>query len=423
MTTETSNSPRYIIHVPDAWQRLISVIRHQASPGEFIYIDAPRQAGKTTFSAILKKKLALSDDLDCCVQQLHALSSYEQIVEACPKVGSKLPVIILDDADDIAPDTLEKLINQNFPFFWVILAEPSLIDRLPKLKNSKFTLPLFSKTDCHKLLNKLMKSEDINLDVPIMEAELIYYESRGNPKKIVAAAPKLLEKLQRRSINMDSFELANRGVLSTAVIAIGVLVFIAYVVFFSGDEPEQTINADQSAQQAISGDNGSETSGELIIQQPTDFLDGKQNSTNANTEQGSLSINSQQEGASDKHETGELLLGDSGANSDVGTDGAISIKPMSFEDWLALQNPKHFTIQIYSNQDLNKVKQFASEHKLDNSHHYSVMINGSKVYRLVWGDYQNRARAQLAIKQLPEKLQQQKPWIRSFGSIAKELKN
>lgn len=415
MTTETSNHPHYIIHVPDAWQRLISVIRHQASPGEFIYIDAPRQAGKTTFSAILKKKLALSDDLECSIQSLHALTSYDQIIEACPEIGSKLPVIILDDADDIAPDTLEKLLNQDFPYFWVILAEPSLIDRLPKLQKSKFTLPHFSKTDCHKLLNKLMKSEDINLDVPIMDAELIYYESRGNPKKIVAAVPKLREKLQRRSINMNSFDLANRGILSTVVIAIGVLVFIAYVVFFSAENAESD-NRHQTDQEHISG--------ELAIELPADFpRDGKsaaKTTPKADTKQDLPPVNEQQESASKTGETGTLLLADDGT---VSTEKSVPMKPLGFKDWLALQNPKHFTVQIYSNQNLNRVKQFALTHKLDNTHYYPVTVKGATIYRLVWGSYQNRARAQLAIKQLPEKLRQQKPWIRSFASIGKELNN
>lgn len=409
MTTETSNTPRYIIHVPDAWQRLISVIRHQASPGKFIFIDAPRQAGKTTFAAILKKKLALSDDLDCVVQQLHALSSYEQIIGACPEASSKLPVIILDDADDIAPDTLEKLITQDLPCFWVILAEPNLVDRLPKLQHSKFTLPLFSKTDCHKLLNKLMKSEDINLDVPVMEAELIYYESRGNPRQIVAAAPKVLEKLQRRNINMDSFDLANRGILSTAIIAIGVLAFIVYVVFFSGDEKPASEKTNQPTQDDSYVQSSDQTSGELVINSPSETIAAPGKSS-----QISSKSNPQLESLPEKkQQTGELLLGEN--------TGAVANKPMSFAEWLEVQNPKDYTIQVYSNHDPANVEQFVKDYQLENTQHYAITVNGKKVHRLLWGTYENRARAQLAIKQLPEKLRQQKPWIRSLSAVNKEL--
>lgn len=80
-----------------------------------------------------------------------------------------------------------------------------------------------------------------------------------------------------------------------------------------------------------------------------------------------------------------------------------------------------YTIQVVAVGSQNKVEQFAN--KLPNSsqpvwQNYKV-VNGTKWYALLYGDFASKAKAQQAIKTLPQEFQDLKPFVRSIDKIKK----
>ncbi len=369
---------RLLIHVPDSWQRLIAVIKHQAKAGQFIFIEGSHGAGKSTFGEVLRKKLVLNEELETSYQKLHPLSNVDQILGTIPQKAENLSVVIFDDANEVDAQVLEELIAINIEYFWVILAEPELVNRVPKLQNSRFTLPLFNKQDCHKLLNKQMQAVDLSINVPIMESEIVYYESKGFPGKVLRLGEKLQAKLTRQSSSVKSFDIANKGLLSSIVVGFGILIFLGYL-FFSGDsKPVQD---------------------RQIIAEKQLQLDSLPVQTEQDDEAKSIA----------KEQSLELEL------------EIPKPPPPTFAEWVASQNPDHFTIQLYSNKSRESAQKFKDDLDLADSYLYQVKVNNKLVYRVVWGNYPNRARAQLAIQSLPQNIIEQKPWLRSFSAIATEL--
>ncbi|NVJ67549.1 MAG: SPOR domain-containing protein [Gammaproteobacteria bacterium] len=362
---------RLLIHTPASWQRLVSVIRHQAAPGHFIFIEGPHASGKSTFAQILQKKLTLVDDVEAKYLKLHPLMGIQQILSEVPEQSDVLPIIILDDANEVEAAVIEELISSNVNCFLVVLAEPELIDRVPRLQNSRFNLPLFNKEDCHKLLSKMYHAIDPSIDIPTLESELVYYESKGFPGKVIELGEKLNAKLKRNTSGNLGFDLANKGIFSTLVIGLGLVIFLLYLFLSDSKQPDK----------------------ELIQE-----------------EQELTELPIQAENKAEEMISGELII----------TEPEV-IKPATFETWLLQQDPDDFTIQLFSNVAKQQAESFQKELDLADSYVYSAEIDGQMLYRVVWGVYPNRARAQLAIQSLPEKILKQKPWLRSFSAISKEI--
>ena len=92
------------------------------------------------------------------------------------------------------------------------------------------------------------------------------------------------------------------------------------------------------------------------------------------------------------------------------------------EDWILLQNPDSYTMQIASGQYLDTIRDFIEEHKLkDNIAFYSTTRKGKPWHVLIYGIYENKKLALKAVGQLPEKLQHAKPWVRQLSEIQKDL--
>lgn len=370
-------TPRMLIHTPSSWLRLIKLITHQAAPGHFIFIEGPHEYGKSTFAQILETKLRLVDDLQARYIKLHPLTSSEQVLSQIEDSFDVLQVIILDDANEADAKVIEELISSNINCFFVILAEPELTNRVPRLQNSRFNLPLFNKEDCHKLLSKMYHSIDPSIHIPTMESELVYYESKGFPGEVVRLGEKLNSKLRRRTSSNLSFDIANKGLFSSLVIGLGLVIFLLYLFFSDSKNPPEEV---------------------LPVAVETNELP--------------ISETSEGEKQAETAEliTGELQIGE-----------PETAKPLSFQDWVAQQNPEHFTIQLFSNAEQARAETFQQELDLAESFVYPATVDGEKIHRVVWGVYPNRARAQLAIQSLPESILQQKPWLRSFKAIAAEL--
>ncbi|MRX27641.1 SPOR domain-containing protein [Kangiella sp. HZ709] len=364
---------RKLIHVPDSWMRLINLIKMQASSGNFIFLEAPFAAGKSTFAEILIKKLTINDEVEVFYQKLHPLVTTDSILSQFAVNPALTSVVILDDAAEVEATVLEKLISTNNDSYYVILSEPELVNRVPRLQNSRFNLPLFNKQDCHKLLSKMYQFKDPTIEIPLLESELVYYESKGFPAEIIKIGERLSDKFKRHSSGVKSFDIANKGIFSTAVLLIGFVVLATYL-FWPSDKKDDKNNVQNQPNQI---------SNELPI--------------NIESSEGTV-------------DAGELLI-----------EQGKKDKPLSFNEWVAKQDPEHYTIQLYSNPLEFDAKSFKDKLDLADSYLYPVNINAQLQYRVVWGVYPNRARAQLAIQSLPAEILKQKPWLRSFKSIQEEL--
>ncbi len=92
------------------------------------------------------------------------------------------------------------------------------------------------------------------------------------------------------------------------------------------------------------------------------------------------------------------------------------------ENWILDQNSKHYTLQIVAGENLKTIEEFIGEHKLyNNIAFYRSVRNNKPWYGLIYGVYPHKQAANSAINQLPKKLQDLKPWVRSIKSIKTDI--
>ncbi len=100
------------------------------------------------------------------------------------------------------------------------------------------------------------------------------------------------------------------------------------------------------------------------------------------------------------------------------TDGVLG------PDWLAAQEPAHYTIQIIAAHDPRAIADTAQAQAYFAAlAQYRRLRNGRDWYVLVHGSYPSLEAAVAARERLPASLEPYGPWIRSFGSVQKQLGN
>ena len=84
-----------------------------------------------------------------------------------------------------------------------------------------------------------------------------------------------------------------------------------------------------------------------------------------------------------------------------------------FNGRLFLGLPEEFLLSfIKKNQE--KQNEFA---------YYQSTFNGKAWYRLLYGIYPTKKKAQLAVNKLPENIRKEKPWIRSISTVQKAIRD
>jgi DamX protein len=92
-----------------------------------------------------------------------------------------------------------------------------------------------------------------------------------------------------------------------------------------------------------------------------------------------------------------------------------------FKSWLSNHSQDSYSLQLFSHSDLKAAKSFQESLDLADSYVYPADIEGKKRYRVLWGAFKTRAEAKQAIESLPPEILAQKPWIRQFSAISKEV--
>ena len=92
-------------------------------------------------------------------------------------------------------------------------------------------------------------------------------------------------------------------------------------------------------------------------------------------------------------------------------------------EWAKSQAPEHYTIQLISLTDEERLGAFLKQHKLwDKTARIEISLHGETRYNALYGVYDDYAKAQLAIAELPEIPPWVKPWVRNFGILQKLMR-
>ncbi len=102
----------------------------------------------------------------------------------------------------------------------------------------------------------------------------------------------------------------------------------------------------------------------------------------------------------------------------------VSLSELRDVAWIQSQNPRHFSIQLMGVYQERAIAHFASlyrEHlSIGNLGYFNRIRNGKDWYVMVLGDFSSFDQAQKVLQSLPSAIQNNNPFIRSFGSIQKD---
>jgi septal ring-binding cell division protein DamX len=112
---------------------------------------------------------------------------------------------------------------------------------------------------------------------------------------------------------------------------------------------------------------------------------------------------------------------------DVSEPSQAATQPASLDltahaAWLWSQNPEHFTIQLLGSHNLDALRSFMQQHRLDKqTSFYRTRRDGQQWFVLLYGSYPDRNQAKAQIEKLPAAIRKTKPWPRRFVDIHTEL--
>jgi len=100
-----------------------------------------------------------------------------------------------------------------------------------------------------------------------------------------------------------------------------------------------------------------------------------------------------------------------------------TLKNLESPNWILVQNPALFTVQMSASKDLESVEDFLARTGLEPPNSiFSFKRNGSTWYALVHGLYNNIEEARQDIEKMPERTRSNQPWIRAVGRIQTAMK-
>ncbi len=99
-----------------------------------------------------------------------------------------------------------------------------------------------------------------------------------------------------------------------------------------------------------------------------------------------------------------------------------SFNPMR-ESWIMKQRPASYTIQLVGLQDEEGISGFIRRYQLPGPvAYYRTFRNGKSWFPVLHGVYKDRKIANEAITKFPEKLKKSGVWLRTFGSVQKDIR-
>lgn len=103
-------------------------------------------------------------------------------------------------------------------------------------------------------------------------------------------------------------------------------------------------------------------------------------------------------------------------------DGLAQVKVDDLT-WISRQPAGNWTIQLLAFTDKNKVESFVKEHGLTaRSGFYTEKVDGEVFYKLVYGSFNSKDKADFARQNLSPGMSEHGPWLRQWTSVHKALK-
>lgn len=91
---------------------------------------------------------------------------------------------------------------------------------------------------------------------------------------------------------------------------------------------------------------------------------------------------------------------------------------LNLSDWLRNQASDNYTLQLASVVNKNDIIKYIKNLNFDSKAGYiEVIVNGITRYTAIYGLYDTYQNAELAINELPEAIQNAKPWVRNTGIL------
>ncbi len=91
--------------------------------------------------------------------------------------------------------------------------------------------------------------------------------------------------------------------------------------------------------------------------------------------------------------------------------------------WISRQPSGNWTIQLLAFTDKNKVEAFVEQHGLvAGAGYYAEMVGGEVFYKLVYGSFNSKDKADFARQNLSPSMAEHGPWLRQWASVHKALK-
>jgi len=88
------------------------------------------------------------------------------------------------------------------------------------------------------------------------------------------------------------------------------------------------------------------------------------------------------------------------------------------EAWISAKPESSWTIQLLAFSDRIKVESFISEHSLERkAAYFAEKVSGEVLFKLIYGSYDSKDKAEFARQNLPNKLREHGPWLRSISSV------
>ena len=93
------------------------------------------------------------------------------------------------------------------------------------------------------------------------------------------------------------------------------------------------------------------------------------------------------------------------------------------EPWILSKKPKYWTIQMLAFSEEAKVQDFIKSNKIkDKAAYFLETSNGKSLYKLIYGVYKTKIKADFARQNLDQSLKQHGPWLRSIESVQSVIK-
>ena len=87
-------------------------------------------------------------------------------------------------------------------------------------------------------------------------------------------------------------------------------------------------------------------------------------------------------------------------------------------NWINKQLAENWTIQLLAFTQKEQVERFVIDHKLvGKAYFYTDSVNDNVFYKLLYGSYKSKIKAEFARQNLPKKLTQHGPWLRTMSSV------